>query len=122
MANENPTGDIAAIIKDLMNRRAALDAAIGNLLALAGERILGADSGSIAGPSMSGNGGADQQPTELPRGAFLGKSIPAAIKLYLYAMKRKQTDRAIATACPIVSGFGRDGSRRKNLTRRLRSG
>jgi hypothetical protein len=47
---------------------------------------------------MPGNGGADLQPTELPRGAFLGKSIPGAVKLYLYAMKKKQTDREIAVA------------------------
>jgi hypothetical protein len=36
MANEIQTGDIAAIIKDLMNRRAALDAAITNLVAASG--------------------------------------------------------------------------------------
>jgi len=97
MANEYQSGDIAAIIKDLMNRRALLDAAIANLQALTGERVQGSDSGSGTGSSAVGNGG-DQHPTELPRGAFLGKSIPAAIKLYLYAMKRKQTDREIATA------------------------
>jgi hypothetical protein len=42
--------------------------------------------------------GFESQPTELPRGAFLGKSLPAAIKLYFSAMKKKQTIREIATA------------------------
>lgn len=37
-------------------------------------------------------------PMELPRGAFLGKTLPAAIKLYLSAVKRKVTVKEIATA------------------------
>jgi hypothetical protein len=93
MANEIQTGDIAAIIKDLMNRRAALDAAITNLVAASGALIPTQD-----GASFNPSGGADLTPTELPRGAFLGKSIPAAIKFYLTAMKTKQTPKQIATA------------------------
>lgn len=92
MANENLPGDIAAIIRDLKKRRAELDVSIASL-----ERAYGATISVGEEGGSSANGG-DQQPTELPRGAFLGKSIPAAIKLYLYAMKRKQTDREIATA------------------------
>ena len=38
------------------------------------------------------------QSMELPRGALLGKSLPAAIKLYLSAMRKKLTTREIATA------------------------
>jgi hypothetical protein len=37
-------------------------------------------------------------PVELPTGAFLGKSIGAAIKLYLGAIRRKQTTKEIAVA------------------------
>ena len=37
-------------------------------------------------------------PVELPTGALLGKSLPAAITLYLSAVKKKQTIREIATA------------------------
>lgn len=37
-------------------------------------------------------------PVELPRGALLGKSLPAAIKLYLSAAKQKQTVSQIASA------------------------
>lgn len=43
-------------------------------------------------------GGQLGQPTDLPQGAFNGKSIPACVKLYLSAAKRKQTTREIATA------------------------
>ncbi|MGC1129367.1 MAG: hypothetical protein WA875_07395 [Candidatus Acidiferrales bacterium] len=39
-----------------------------------------------------------QQPIELPQGAFRGMSIPAAIKLFLSAAKRKQTIKQIADA------------------------
>jgi hypothetical protein len=48
-------------------------------------------SGSLS-PSHMG------APMELPTGALLGKSLPAAIKLYLSAVKKKQTIREIATA------------------------
>jgi hypothetical protein len=49
---------------------------------------------SAFSPTNSGN----QQPTELPRGAFLGKSLPAAVKLYLSAVIKKQTIKEIAAA------------------------
>jgi len=93
MTNENQSGDLAAIIRNLKARRADLDASIASL-----ERAYGAtvsDDG-LSKPTMLS--GTDQMPTELPRGAFLGKSLPAAVKLYLSAMKKKQTIREIATA------------------------
>lgn len=37
-------------------------------------------------------------PIELPQGALLGKSLPAAIKLYLSAVRKKQTTREITIA------------------------
>ena len=37
-------------------------------------------------------------PVELPVGAFLNKSLPAAIRLYLSAIKKKQTTAEIAAA------------------------
>jgi hypothetical protein len=49
------------------------------------------DLGSI------GTGRADE-PVDLPRGALLGKSLPAAVKLWLTAVRRKQTVREIANA------------------------
>jgi hypothetical protein len=93
MANENQSGDLAAIIRNLKARRADLDASIASL-----ERAYGAtvsDEG-LANPILLN--GFDQLPTELPRGAFLGKNLPAAVKLYLSAMKKTQTIREIATA------------------------
>jgi hypothetical protein len=43
-------------------------------------------------------GGSTDAPIELPTGAFLNMSIPEAIKLYLSAVKKKQTVREIANA------------------------
>jgi hypothetical protein len=45
-------------------------------------------------PSASAN----SMPVELPTGAFLNMSIPEAIRLFLSAIKRKQTAREIAVA------------------------
>jgi hypothetical protein len=53
-------------------------------------------SGSIG--TMSAFGSSNTVPMELPTGAFLNKSIPEAIKLYLSAVKKKQTTREIAIA------------------------
>jgi hypothetical protein len=93
MANENQSGDLAAIIRNLKARRADLDTSIASLERAYGSTI--SDDG-LSSPIVLN--GADQLPTELPRGAFLGKSLPAAVKLYLSAMKKKQTIREIATA------------------------
>lgn len=37
-------------------------------------------------------------PTDLPQGAFLGKSVPACIELYLSAVKKKKTNKEIVDA------------------------
>src|SRR4051794_28742760 len=58
---------------------------------------LGAVDLSALTPSASG-GRSDSGPVELPQGALLGKSLPAAIKLYLSAVKRKQTTREVTNA------------------------
>jgi len=80
------------MILNLQKMRAGIDAAIGNLT-----QVMTA-SGAIIPTDESLPAGFEVQPTELPRGAFLGKSLPAAVKLYLSAMKKKQTIREIATA------------------------
>lgn len=56
--------------------------------------------GSIAAGAavFAGAGTVATMPTELPVGAFLNMSIPEAIRLYLSAVKRKQTAREIAAA------------------------
>ena len=93
MANEGQSTDIAAIIRNLKARRADLDASIASLERAYGVTV--SDEG-LAVPVVFN--GTDSTPTELPRGAFLGKSLPAAVKLYLSAIKKKQTIREIATA------------------------
>lgn len=83
-----------------------LDAKIAALQTLRDSYIKAASLGAIGQPgddmpmssgslSASRMGGA---PVELPTGALLGKSLPAAITLYLSAVKKKQTIREIATA------------------------
>ena len=53
-------------------------------------------------------------PVELPvRGAFLNKSLPAAIRLYLSAIKKKQTTAEIAAA---LKERGASNPRLKTLT------
>lgn len=92
MANEIQGLDTAGIIRDLKKRRAELDTMIAGL-----ERVYGATSWTHedGGTASTAN---DYLPTELPRGAFLGKSLPAAVKLFLSAIKKKQSIREIATA------------------------
>jgi hypothetical protein len=82
--------DYSLVLADLEAKRSALDAAILNLrLFLAGQY---GDSGFSAAPATTGSAG------EVPAGAFLGKSIPEAAKLYLQIVKRKATTREITEA------------------------
>lgn len=96
MATENKTIDYAAMIADLQAKRAAIDSAITSLILASGAVMPIADG--TASVSYSSITNTDRQPTELPRGAFLGKSLPAAVKLYLSAVMKKQTIKEIATA------------------------
>jgi len=88
--------DYAAIIADLEAKRAALETAITSLKAVVASGALGPSEGTsyvnLAGTlvSPSAPGG------EIPDGAFHGKSIPEAIRLYLELMRKKQTAREIA--------------------------
>lgn len=59
------------------------------------------DSGGQAGEGIdlsSVSSQADSGPIDLPEGAFLGKSVPACVKLYLSVSKRKKTIKEIAAA------------------------
>src|SRR5580698_4809299 len=49
-------------------------------------------------PSVSLSNGDLGQPMDLPDGAFFGKSIPACVKLYMSAAKKKKTIKEIAAA------------------------
>lgn len=84
---------------------ASIDAKISALQALRASYIAarsvgaygsGGDVDTAVGASSISSLGST--PMELPRGALLGKSLPNAIKLYLSAVKRKQTLKEIAAA------------------------
>jgi hypothetical protein len=93
--------DYAAILADLEAKRAALDntiaafrnAIVHGTLGEIGEIPASADGTMATTLSpFSASGG------EVPAGAFLGKSIPDATKLYLEIVKKKQTSTEIAEA------------------------
>jgi hypothetical protein len=95
--------DYMAILADLEAKKAALEQAIASfrnalaLGALGASDVANALVPSVFGPSTfvpSITGG------EIPAGAFLGKSISEAAKLYLEIVKKKQTTREIADALP----------------------
>jgi hypothetical protein len=92
MSAENT--DSSKFLDVLRAKRAALDTLIS---AYETAQALGAlgQPGDVS--SFSGNG-ISGEAVELPVGAFLGKSIPAAIKLYLSAVKKKQTIKEISKA------------------------
>ena len=88
--------DYAAIIADLEAKRAALETAITSLKTVIASGALGPSEGTsyvnlaatVVNPAAPSG--------EIPDGAFHGKTIPAAIKLYLSLMHKKQTAREIS--------------------------
>jgi hypothetical protein len=89
--------DYAAILADLEAKKAAIETAIASMRQAMGLGALGqtGDAAAVpsgASPSLTLHNG------EIPNGAFLGKSIPEAAKLYLEILKKKQTSREIADA------------------------
>lgn len=95
MANENPNPLFAYVESRIAAWQAVL-ASLKSALALdpGGQTFEGIDLSSVAA-SQNGDAG---QPIDLPEGAFLGKSVPACVKLYLSAAKRKKTIKEIAGA------------------------
>lgn len=88
--------DYAAFLGDLEQKKAALEVLIASVRAAMAIGALG-QPGDVTGivpsfsaPSITGG--------EVPAGAFFGKSIPEAAKLYLEIVKKKQTSREIAEA------------------------
>jgi hypothetical protein len=95
MANENPNplfGYVEARIAAWQAVLASLKAALS--LDPSGKAGEGIDLSSIAG---AGNGEIGQ-PIDLPDGAFFGKSVPACVKLYLSAARKKKTSKEITAA------------------------
>jgi hypothetical protein len=94
----NPAAtDYAAILADMEAKYAALGNAIASLRAALATGALGVGEIST-GPSSAGITQPPGAPVSLPRGAFLGKSVTEAIKLYLSAIRKKQTNKEIAQA------------------------
>jgi uncharacterized membrane protein len=92
MANENPN----PLFAYAEARIAAWQAVLASLKA-----ALSLDPGGegIDLPSIGGTqNGEIGQPMDLPDGAFFGKSIPACVKLYLSAARKKKTTKEITTA------------------------
>jgi hypothetical protein len=96
MPNETKAIDYSVMLADLYAKRAGIDAAIAGIMAASGGNVSVPEGAAFA--AMGSVTGGDRQATELPRGAFLGKSLPAAVKLYLSAVMKKQTIKEIATA------------------------
>ena len=94
MATE--TLDYAAVLGDLESKRTVLDNLINNLRTAMSVGALGqlGDGAGVVPTAVNGGGAS----VELPAGALMGKSIPAATKLYLSAVKKKQTTKEITNA------------------------
>jgi len=94
------TLDYSAIVADLEAKKAALEVMITSARSAMAVGALGktGDVPPAAGRSPLVPPAAFGPPVELPAGAFHGKSLGPAIKLYLAAIKKKQTIREISTA------------------------
>jgi hypothetical protein len=88
--------DYAAMLANMEAKKAALEAAIASLRAALAMGALGSSSSSDEGATVSL--GSMMYGGDVPNGAFLGKSIPEAARLYLEIIKKKQTSREIAEA------------------------
>lgn len=92
--------DYAAMLSDLRIKKAALEASIATLESAMALGVLGQlPEGVDLSTAASGSGAAESaMPIELPHHAFLGVSVPQAIKTYLEVVKKKQTIKEIASA------------------------
>lgn len=93
--DDKPQGD--TFLATIEAKIAALQTLAASYRAALALGALGQPGDDIAIPATS-IGASRTEAHELPQGALLGKSLPAAIKLYLSATKRKQTVREIADA------------------------
>ncbi len=98
MAENEKVIDYGALLADLEARRAVLDSAISSLRAAVAAGAIGAVEGTSYVNLGSTVVNRSIHNGEIPAGAFLGKSIPEAAKLYLSIAKKKQTTKEIADA------------------------
>ena len=92
------TDHYATILADMEARRVALDTAIAGLRAAIAAGILGAFGELQVSPAAGNTAPSNAGFTDLPRGAFLGKTAREAIRLYLSTVRKKQTNKEIAQA------------------------
>lgn len=99
MANDNldVVGSFIAVVETKIK---ALQALLESLKSAAAVGALGAAEGVDISSLTTGvvTNGDLGQPIDLPDGAFLGKSIPACVKLYMSAARKKKTIKEIAAA------------------------
>lgn len=89
--------DYQTMLADMESKKAVLEQAIASFRAAIAAGALGQPGEMQAGtinPASISMGGS----MELPVGALLNKSLPAAIKLYLSTIRKKQTTPQIAAA------------------------
>jgi hypothetical protein len=93
-------GEVLPSVADIDTKIAALQALRASLLAAHAAGAIGqpTDVSTMSVSDSQAIAHVTGTPVELPRGALLGKSVPAAIKLYLAAARQKKTTREIATA------------------------
>ena len=99
MNSEKPTIDYAAILADLEAKKLAIETLIASFktAAASGALVMG-DVPLGAGIPFSATTQAITSIQDIPNGAFHGKSITEASKIYLGMIKKKQTTREIAEA------------------------
>jgi hypothetical protein len=104
MENDRSARDYAAILADMEAKKLALETAIAGMRAALASGALGLPGDvsvpvtGISSTMQVGTLTAGATPVSLPRGAFLGKKLPEAIKLYLSAARKTQTNKEIAQA------------------------
>lgn len=98
MSVEHPN-PVLTLIADMKAKRAKLDAAIASLEAAHAAGVLGNGEqlDGVADP-LPPFVTADGIEPQIPAGAFFGKSIPEAARLYLTLVKKKRSTREIADA------------------------
>jgi hypothetical protein len=87
--------DYQTLLADMEAKKAVLEQAISALRAAIAAGALGQPGEIPLGSFSTGPMGGS---VDLPVGAFLGKSLPAAVRLYLLTIRKKQTTSQIATA------------------------
>jgi hypothetical protein len=93
--NEKKTLDYGAFLADLERKRSVLEQAIASVRAVMASGALLVNAGDSM-PAIADNATAVLHGGEVPAGAFHGMKIPAAAKLYLSIVNKKQTTKEIA--------------------------